>query len=71
MMTTATFKLRVLSWENEDEYGDGGNLTEKDRYFGSLPEILSRLCWPWLDGLVFGVYQRQDDGSWLLYYHSI
>lgn len=43
----------------------------EDRYFGSLSEVLSRCCWPWTDGVSFAVYQKQSDGSWLLYYHSI
>jgi hypothetical protein len=64
------YRLVVTTWENENEYGDGGELVTTDRYFGSLSEIISRLCWPWLDGIAFGVYQKQNDGSWLLYYHS-
>ena len=43
----------------------------EDRYFGSLSEVLSRCCYPWTDGNSFAVYQKQTDGSWLLYYHSI
>lgn len=39
---TTTYRLRVTSWENEDEYGDGGNLETRDRYFGPLSEVLSR-----------------------------
>lgn len=66
------FRLMVAEIENEDEYGDGGDQVTRDCYFGSLEEILSRLCYPWLkDAIAFGVYQKQSDGSWLLYYHSI
>jgi len=36
------YKLVVTSWENDDEYGQGGNLETKDRYFGSLSEVLER-----------------------------
>ena len=65
------FRLMVITWENDDEYGNGGNAITEDRYFGSLEEVVSRLCYPWLDGFAHGIYQRQADGSWLLYYHSI
>lgn len=65
------YRLRVTTRENEDESGDGGNLVTEDRYFGPLTEVLSRLCYPWLDGVAFAVYQKQSDGSWLLYYRSI
>lgn len=70
-MNTDTYRLVVAVVENEDEFGDGGELLNEDRYFGSLSEVLERLCWPWLDGIAFAVYQRQVDSSWLLYYHSI
>lgn len=66
------YKLRVTTWENENEHCEGGNTEEKDRYFGSLDEVVSRLCYPWLEGaLAHAIYQKQSDGSWLLYYHSI
>lgn len=65
------FRLMVTAWENDNEFGEGGNPVTSDRYFGSLADITERLCYPWLDGFAFGVYQKQTDGSWLLYYHSI
>jgi hypothetical protein len=65
------YRLRVTTIIDDDEYGNGGSYTQEDRYYGPLSEILSRLCYPWLDGVAFAVYQKQSDESWLLYYHSI
>ena len=64
------YKLVVTSWENDDEYGQGGNLETKDRYFGSLSEVLERSN-DRIDGIAFAIYERQTDYSWLLYFHSI
>ncbi len=57
----------IISEYNDDETA----IIQSDRYFGPLSEVLSRLCYPWLDGIAFAVYQRQPDHSWLLYYHSV
>jgi hypothetical protein len=60
------YRLRITEYNDEETA-----LIQSDRYFGPLSEVLSRLCYPWLDGIAFAVYQKQSDGTWLLYYHSI